>query len=588
MVYFVGAGSGAADLITVRGMHMLQQADVIIYAGSLVNPELLEYARADCEIHNSAHLTLEEVLKLMQEAQAQGKMLVRLHTGEPSIYGAVREQMDALDELGIPYESCPGVSACFGAAASLNLEYTLPGVSQTLIITRMEGRTGVPQKESIESLAAHHASMAIYLSTGMLRELSHRLISGGYAKDTPAALVYKATWPEEEAYICTVETLAQVAEEHGIKKTALVLVGDVITHGNYQKSRLYAADFTTEFRQAKCGAIQAEDDSSADTICVRNSLSAWAGEQMAARHALIFIGACGIAVRAIAPWIMDKLHDSPVLVADEMGKYVIPLLSGHVGGANELAVRLAGALGAIPVITTATDLHDSFAVDIFAKRNDLRICNREGIAKVSAKVLAGEEITMSVQTGHLAVDETIPPGIRLCAYPPVEKVDVLIADDTEETFRKESAELLLQPKKYILGVGCKKDTDSAKLDLFLKKILEEQGIVIEQIAALASIDVKKEERCLLEFSEKYRIPFRTYTAQELQAVPGEFHGSEFVKTQVGVDNVCERAALKAAGTGGWILLGKQAQDGMTVAVAEKTWKERIRMWLGKDRKRQNG
>ena len=306
-----------------------------------------------------------------------------------------------------------------------------------------------------------------------------------------------------------------------------------------------------------------------DTIAVTTSLSEWTGEQMAARHALIFIGACGIAVRAIAPWIMDKLHDSPVLAADEMGKYVIPLLSGHVGGANELAVRLAGALGAIPVITTATDLHDSFAVDIFAKRNDLRICNREGIARVSAKVLAGEEITMSIQTGHLAVDETIPPGVRLCAYPPTGKVDVLIADDTEEIFRKESAELLLQPKKYILGVGCKRDTDSTKLDLFLQKILEEQGIVIEQIAALASIDVKKEERCLLEFSEKYRIPFRTYTAQELQAVPGEFHSSEFVKAQVGVDNVCERAALKAAGTGGWILLGKQAQDGMTVAIAKR-------------------
>lgn len=299
---------------------------------------------------------------------------------------------------------------------------------------------------------------------------------------------------------------------------------------------------------------------------------------MAARHALIFIGACGIAVRAIAPWIMDKLHDSPVLVADEMGKYVIPLLSGHVGGANELAVRLAGALGAVPVITTATDLHDSFAVDIFAKRNDLRICNREGIAKVSAKVLAGEEITMSVQTGHLAVDETIPPGIRLCAYPPVEKVDVLIADDTEETFRKESAELLLQPKNIFWAWAARR-IRTAQSWIYFEKILEEQGIVIEQIAALASIDVKKEERCLLEFSEKYRIPFRTYTAQELQAVPGEFHGSEFVKTQVGVDNVCERAALKAAGTGGWILLGKQAQDGMTVAVAEKTWKERIRMWL---------
>ena len=251
MVYFVGAGSGAADLITVRGMRLLQQTDVIIYAGSLVNPELLQYAKGDCEIHNSAKLTLEEVLEIMQEADRQGKMLVRLHTGEPSIYGAVREQMDALDELGISYESCPGVSACFGAAASLNLEYTLPDVSQTLIITRMEGKTRVPEKESIESLAAHQASMAIYLSTGMLLELSHRLIAGGYGEDSPAALVYKATWPEEEAYVCTVGTLAQIAAEHGITKTALVLVGDVITHGHYQKSRLYAADFSTEFRQAK-------------------------------------------------------------------------------------------------------------------------------------------------------------------------------------------------------------------------------------------------------------------------------------------------------------------------------------------------
>ena len=256
MVHFVGAGSGAADLITVRGAKLLGEADMVIYAGSLVNPALLDYTRESCEIHDSAKLTLEEVIALIEKAEAEGKTTVRLHTGDSSIYGAVREQMDALDALHIPYESCPGVSACFGAAASLNLEYTLPGVSQTLIITRMEGRTGVPQKESIESLAAHQASMAIYLSTGMLRELSRRLMAGGYAEDTPAALIYKATWPEEEAYICTVETLAQVAEEHSIIKTALVLVGDVITHGNYQKSRLYAADFTTEFRQAKCCAIR--------------------------------------------------------------------------------------------------------------------------------------------------------------------------------------------------------------------------------------------------------------------------------------------------------------------------------------------
>lgn len=251
MVYFVGAGTGAVDLITVRGMNLLKDADVIIYAGSLVNPELLNYAKKDCEIHNSASLTLEEVIAIMHKADAAGKMIVRLHTGDPSIYGAIREQMDALDRLEIAYESCPGVSACFGAAASLNLEYTLPDISQSLIITRMAGKTDVPIRESIESFAAHQASMAIYLSTGMLEELSARLIAGGYRKETPAALVYKATWPEEQAYVCTVETLQETAEKHGITKTALVLVGDVISHQHYQKSRLYAADFSTEFRQAK-------------------------------------------------------------------------------------------------------------------------------------------------------------------------------------------------------------------------------------------------------------------------------------------------------------------------------------------------
>lgn len=251
MVYFVGAGCGAADLITVRGMHMLEQADVIIYAGSLVNPQLLQYAKEACEIYNSAKMTLNEVIDVMRQAEKEQKMTVRLHTGDQSVYGAVREQMDRLDELGISYESCPGVSACFGAAASLNLEYTLPGISQSLIITRMEGKTKVPEKEQIESFAAHEATMAIYLSTGMLGELSKRLIAGGYGADTPAVLIYKATWPEEEAYRCTVAELEQTAAEHGITKTALVLVGEVIAHQNYQKSRLYAPDFSTEFRQAK-------------------------------------------------------------------------------------------------------------------------------------------------------------------------------------------------------------------------------------------------------------------------------------------------------------------------------------------------
>ena len=251
MVHFVGAGSGAVDLITVRGKKLLEKADVIIYAGSLVNPELLDYAKEDCTILNSATMTLDEVIDVMKKADEENKDIVRLHTGEPSIYGAVREQMDELDKLGISYDSCPGVSACFGAASILNIEYTLPEVSQSLIITRMEGRTSVPEMESIESFAMHQASMAIYLSTGMLDELGRRLIKGGYREDTPAALIYKATWPDEKAFVCTVATLAKTAQENNITKTAIVLVGEVIAHQNYEKSRLYAPDFETEFRKKK-------------------------------------------------------------------------------------------------------------------------------------------------------------------------------------------------------------------------------------------------------------------------------------------------------------------------------------------------
>ena len=250
-VYFVGAGPGAEDLITVRGAKLIHEADVIIYAGSLVNPQLLNYASGHAEIHNSAYMTLEEVLAVMEQAASEGKTVCRLHTGDPSLYGAVREQMDALDELGISYESCPGVSAAFGAAASLDLEFTLPGLSQSLIITRMEGRTAVPEKESIESWAAHGSTMAVYLSTGMLPELSARLIAGGYSEDTPAAIVYKATWPDEEAYLCTVSDLAATAEAHRITKTALILVGDVIAGSGYGKSKLYDKSFSTEFRKAK-------------------------------------------------------------------------------------------------------------------------------------------------------------------------------------------------------------------------------------------------------------------------------------------------------------------------------------------------
>ena len=249
MIHFIGAGPGAADLITVRGARLLGEADVIIYAGSLVNPALLDYKKEGCAVYDSAGMTLEEVLSVMEETERAGKTTVRLHTGDPSLYGAIREQMDALDEKGIAYDVTPGVSSFSGAAAALQAEYTLPEVSQSVIITRMAGRTPVPEGEKLSKMASHGCTMVLFLSTGLLEEVEKELMEGGYSPDTPAAIVYKATWPEEKVYRCTVSTLAKTAKENKVTKTALITIGYFLGN-DYQRSKLYDPTFTHEFREA--------------------------------------------------------------------------------------------------------------------------------------------------------------------------------------------------------------------------------------------------------------------------------------------------------------------------------------------------
>ncbi|MBS5605163.1 MULTISPECIES: precorrin-4 C(11)-methyltransferase [Enterocloster] len=251
MVHIVGAGPGAPDLITVRGQKLLETADVVIYAGSLVNPELLAGLKANCRVYNSALMTLEEVLEVIREAEEQGLDTVRLHTGDPCLYGAIREQMDAMDRLGISYDLCPGVSSFCGAAAALGMEYTLPGVSQSVVITRMAGRTPVPDRESVSCFAAHGATMVVFLSAGLLDGLQRELLDGGYQPSTPAAIVYKATWPEEKTVICRLDQLADTAGREGISKTALVIVGDSVSQAGYDRSLLYHPQFTTEFRKGE-------------------------------------------------------------------------------------------------------------------------------------------------------------------------------------------------------------------------------------------------------------------------------------------------------------------------------------------------
>ena len=366
---------------------------------------------------------------------------------------------------------------------------------------------------------------------------------------------------------------------------------------------------------------------------VEQPLTEWTGEQMKKRRSLLFIGACGIAVRAIAPFLTDKLNDVPVLVMDEQGRFVIPVLAGHVGGANELAVSLAERMGSTPVITTATDLNHCFAVDLFARRNALHIVNKDGIAKVSSRILAGEEVTMAVEEGYLREEAqtlrgrrvsrktNIPDGIRLVSCIPEFHTDIPIvmteviedipAASTELTmnvpavsaesttdapvaFSESSAGipgvtespvdilvapasygqgrlLTLRPKEYVIGIGCKRGKAAEQIDHFVNRALKESGISMEQVAAFASIDRKKDEEGILWMSSHYGIPFVTYSAEELQQVEGTFHASEFVKSQVGVDNVCERAALRFSGPDGILITGKQAEDGITAAIVKRRW-----------------
>lgn len=332
--------------------------------------------------------------------------------------------------------------------------------------------------------------------------------------------------------------------------------------------------FTKRGRELSFSLREALKEKGTVTLAPKQKkVSEWAGRQFEAGNAMIFIGACGIAVRAIAPHVKDKLYDSPVLVIDEYGQYVIPILSGHVGGANELSRFLAKQIGASAVITTATDLNGKFAVDVFAKKNGLAILDKAGIVKVSAKVLNGERVTVSVEgydkTSVMEdLEKELPKDMELVSYPPEGEADIVISTD-REVFSH--AVLPLKPKEYVLGIGCKKGKSTEEIEVFIGEILEKMGITEKEIAGLFSIDKKKEEEGILRWAAKKKIPYQTFSAEELARIPGVFEGSEFVKEQVGIDNVCERAALAGCKAGGCLVLKKQIKNGITLAAAKRKW-----------------
>lgn len=582
MVSFVGAGPGAEDLITVRGMRLLEQADVIIYAGSLVSDKLLDYARPECQIFNSAKMTLDEVIEVIEKSENNNLNIVRLHTGDPSIYGAIREQMDRLDALGIGYEVVPGVSSFCGAAAALKAEYTLPNVSQSVIITRMEGRTKVPELEKISEFAKHKATMVIFLSASMTDLVANELIAGGYESDTPAAIVYKATWPEEKVIRCTVGTLNKCAKENNITNHALITVGYFLNN-DYELSKLYDSGFSTGFRSATSDetikvslisfsdkgydmackisdAIGQESNIEIEEInrCKSGELDSWTAKHFRCDDALIYVGACGIATRAIAPYINHKTVDPAVIVIDELGKNVIPLLSGHIGGANRLSEIIAEKINAKASITTATDINDVWAVDTWAVSNNMTIKNPEHIKDISSNVLKNKSVKLDSIINVEQID--LPDCVRRNNDNP----DIII------TYKKiNDKKLVLIPKVLCVGIGCKKNTPSEEIQKLWNKVVRINNLEEVAVKKISSIDLKSDEKGLIDFANNNGFIFETFSADDLNLLKGNYTKSEFVKSITGVDCVCERSAVMAASMedDSCLIVRKISENGVTIAIA---------------------
>lgn len=585
---FVGAGPGASDLITLRGAKYLAEADVVIYAGSLVNEQLLETA-VHAEFFNSAKQSLPEVIARIERCYREGKKVVRLHTGDPSMYGAIAEQFRELDARGIPYEVVPGVSSVFASAAALKTELTMPGITQTVILTRDAGRTPVPPSENLETLASIGTTLCIFLSAGGISDVCEKLRSAGRPPDTPAAVVYRASWENQLIVRGTLSDLPEKASAAGIKRQAMIVVGQVLS-GNGGLSKLYDSEFATGYRHhayrgrkialfaltrnaaVKASEIAAGLDSAKIFIpekyassvpelrrvpwkdgCFSETLrNAWHSFD-----ALILVMASGIAVREIGGLCADKKTDPAVVLCDERGNYAVSLLSGHIGGANDLARDVARITGGRAVITTGSDVNEIPAVDAFAARCHYAIRNPDVLTSFAASVLDGSPVSAEMPEALFKKEFGSSPLFRLTKD----------RSDSTVLFHTEGRTVELRKKSLALGLGCRKGVSAERLAEVIFPLLEKEGIESSELSVLASAEVKSEEAGLSIFAERLGIPIRFFPAGDLNGfcVPNP---SEAAERTFGIHSVSEASALLAAGTNAKLLIEKTAFGDVTVALAE--------------------
>ncbi|MFC1592317.1 precorrin-4 C(11)-methyltransferase, partial [Thermodesulfobacteriota bacterium] len=600
-----GAGPGDPGLLTLRGRELIAQADVVVYAGSLVNPEVLAHARPDAKRIDSAPLNLEQIVGAMSEAAHAGKRVVRVHSGDPSMYGAIAEQMQLLEQEEIPFEVVPGVSSAFAAAAALKMEYTLPGTTQTLILTRRSGRTPVPERESIALLAAHRASMAIFLSIGMVEETAAELLEGGYPRETPAAVVYRASWPEQKCIVATLATIAGQVRQAGITRQALILVGEAVGRSPAEKSKLYDAGFAHGFRvipgMKKNGIavvaltrrgwhtgrkiVQALDDAALYLP------SRFAGEEQGAgtyfyedfrpeverlfyRYgSLVLIMAAGIAVRILAPLMQSKWEDPAVVTLDDSGRNVVSLLSGHWGGANDLAQKIAQVLGGNPVVTTESDVMGFPAVDLLVKAlTGGRVPEQKAALKhIQSAILDDRDVGFFPK--ELALFEGMQGHPNLHFFDSVDELfaspcsaGLIVTPAAMPLVDANEKMLVVHPRNLVVGIGCHKRTGEDELAEGIWEAFEDTGLCRESLALLCSADRKKDDPGLAACALRLDVPLQFFGSEEINKTASVSPDSQHALRELGVRGVAEPCALLGAG-GGRLLLPKRKLKNMTIAVA---------------------
>ncbi len=606
-VYFIGAGPGDPELLTVKGRRIISKADVIIYAGSLIHPRIVSLKKKGAASYDSASMNLREMLSIMVREAGRGRTIARIHSGDPALYGAIREQMIRLERKKIPYEVIPGVSSVFAAAAALKRELTVPELAQSVILTRVSGRTTVPDRESLTRLARSQSTMAIFLSADQIERVAKELRTA-YPAATPVAVVYRASWPDEKIITGTLATIASRVKRAAITRHALILVGRALgdEKTGSPSSKLYDETFTHGFREAGDGrrgklAVLALTRQGAGLgrviaqglpgahlyvpagLRVRAAGVRAFNQDLPAVFArltrdysgIICVMAAGIVVRTISPFLAHKASDPAVVVIDEKGRFAVSLVAGHLGGANELASRVAALTGGEPVITTATDVQGVFALDLLAKRLKCRGLDFAMLKKCSYDLLHGKKVGVYPAILKSAIPAGEQRGIRF--YKSIQRLlasrchcKVVVnnrAIAAGARGKKSGAVIHLRPGNLVVGIGCNRHTPYGEIEDAVTGCLERAGCSLQSVSRIATVSNKADERGLLTFVRNHGFALDVFSPARLNRVPCPTPYSPHVMKAVGSGGVCEPAALLSAGVKN-LLCPKQKKGNVTVAVAE--------------------